>query len=82
MYINDILTSSISLSAHHLLNSLVITGPIPLLLFYVEELNNVAVNAVYSQEKKMLAESPMKELVKLGVTRSSSCPMVYQSQKP
>ena len=72
MYINDIL-------AHHLLNSLVITGPIPLLLFYVEELNNVVMNAFYSQEKKkMLAESPMKELVKLGVIRSSSCLMVYR----
>ena len=79
MYINDILlTSSISLSAHHLLNSLVITGPIPLPLFYVEELNNVVMNTVYSQEKKMLAESPMKELVKLGVTRSSSYAMVYR----
>ena len=51
MYINDILlTSNISLAAHHLLNSLVITGPIPLPLFYVEELNSVVMNAVISKD--------------------------------
>ena len=75
MYINDILTNNISLLAHHLLNSLVITGPIPLPLFYVEELNNVVMNAVSS--KRTWAESPMKELVKLGVVRSSSYPIIY-----
>ena len=78
IYINDILTNSISLPAHHLLNSLVITGAIPLPLFYVEELNNVVMNAVPSQEKKKIqAESPMKELLKFRVIRSSSCPVVY-----
>ena len=75
MYINDILTDNISLPAHHLLNSLVITGPIPLPLFYVEELNNVVMNAVSS--KRTQAESPMNELVKLGVVRSSSYPIIY-----
>ena len=36
-------------------------------------------NAVSSQEKrKMLAESPMKELVKLRVIRSSPYPIVYR----
>ena len=72
MYINDILTNNISSSAHHLLNSLVITGPIPLPLFYVEELNNVVMNAVSNK-----AESPMRQLVKAGVIRSSSYAMVY-----
>ena len=75
MYINDILTNNISLPAHHLLNSLVITGPIPLPLFYVEELNNVVMNAISS--KRTQAESPMNELVKLGVVRSSSYPIIY-----
>ena len=75
MYINDILTNNISLLAYHLLNSLVITGPIPLPLFYVEELNNVVMNAVSSQERK--AESPIKELAKLGIVRSSPYPIVY-----
>ena len=72
MYINDILTNYISLPAHHLLNSLVITGPIPLPLFYVEELNTIVMNSVISK-----AESPMRQLVKAGVIRSSSCAMVY-----
>ena len=80
MYINDILTN-ISWPTHHLLNSLVITGPIPLPLFYVEELNNVVMNAVISKENDVLhefvSESPIKELVKLGVIRSSSYPIVY-----
>ena len=75
MYINDIITTNISWLAHHLLNSLVITGPIPLPLFYVEELNNVVMNAASS--KRTQAESPMKELMKLGVVRSSSYPIVY-----
>ena len=78
MYINDILGTNISLLALHLLNSLIITGPIHLPFFYVKALNNVVMNAVSSQEKrKMLAESPMKELEKLGVIRSSSYAMVY-----
>ena len=77
MYINDIISTNISLLAHHLLNSLVITGPIPLPLFYVEELNNVVMNAISSQEKKIQAESPMKELVKVGAVRSSSYPIIY-----
>ena len=51
------------------------TGPIPLPLFYVEELNNVIMNAVSS--KRVQAESPMKQLIKAGVIRSSSYPMVY-----
>ena len=75
MYVNDILTCNISVAAHHLLNSLVITGPIPLPLFYVEELNNVVMNAVSS--KRVQAESPMKQLVKAGIIRSSPYPMVY-----
>ena len=75
MYVNDILANNISLLAHHLLNSLVITGPIPLPLFYVEELNNVVMNAVSS--KRTWVESPLKELVKLGVVRSSSYPIIY-----
>ena len=77
MYINDILANNISLPAHHLLNSLVITGPIPLPLFYVEELNNVVMNAVISKEKKNIKpESPMKQLLK-GVIRNSCYPIVY-----
>ena len=78
MYINDILTNNISLPAHYLLNSLVITGPIPLPLFYVEELNNVVMNTAVSKEKKRIQnESPIKELVKVGAVRSSSYPIVY-----
>ena len=77
MYINDILTNNISLPAHHLLNSLVITGPILFPFFYFKELNNVAINAVSSQEKWVQAESPMNELIKLGVVRSSSYPIIY-----
>ena len=77
MYISDIISTNISLLAHHLLNFLVITGHIPLPSFYVEELNNVVMNAVSSQEKKIQAESPMKELVKVGAVRSSSYPIIY-----
>ena len=84
MYINDILTNNISLPAHHLLNSLVITGPIPLPLFYVEELNNVVMNAVISKENdvlhKFVSESPIKELLKLGVIRNSCYPIVYHKE--
>ena len=79
LYINDLLTTiNISLPAHHLLNSLVITGPIPLPLFYVEELDNVILNAVYNKEKERTqAESPMKRLVKQGVIRKSCYPILY-----
>ena len=72
MYINDILTYNTSCPAHHLLHSLVIAGPIPLPLFYVEELNNVVMNTVIGK-----AESPMKQLVKAGVIRTLPYPMVY-----
>ena len=75
MYINDILTYNISVAAHHILNSLIITGPIPLPLFYVEELDNVVMNAVNS--KRVQAESLMKQLVKAGIIRNSPYPMVY-----
>ena len=84
MYINDILSSTISVSSHHLLNSLVITGPIPVPLFYVEELNNVIINAIISKEKNKMSqphsytpESPMKQLIKGGVIRNSCYPIVY-----
>ena len=80
MYINDILNtnSNISLSAHHLLNCLAITGPIPLPLFYVEELDNVIMNAVFNKEKKRIqAKSPMKQLIKEGVIRRSCYPILY-----
>ena len=83
MYINDILSTTISLTAHHLLNSLIITGPIPLPLFYVEELNNVVMNAVISKEKTephmFIFESPMKQLVQGGVIRNSCYPIVYHA---
>ena len=78
MYINDLLSTTInvSLPAHHLLNCLVITGSIPLPLFYVEELNNIVMNAVISKEKKKLqelhgfvSESPIEQLAKEGVIR-------------
>ena len=81
MYINDILTNNISLLAHHLLNSLVITGRIPLPLFYIEELNNVVMNAVISKEKKIIQdESPVKQLVKEGVIRNACYPIVYHKE--
>ena len=42
-------------------------GPISLPLFYVEERNNVVINAVISKEKKRIQdESPVKQLVKEG----------------
>ena len=86
MYTNDLLstTINISLPAHQLLNCLVITGPIPLPLFYVDELNNVVMNAVISKEKKrfqslhgIVSESPMKQLVTEGVIRNFCNPIVY-----
>ena len=80
LYINDILntTSNISLPAHHLLKSLTITGPIPLPWFYVEELDNVVMNAVFNKEKKRIqAESPMNQLIKEGVIRRSCYPILY-----
>ena len=80
LYISDILstTSNISLPAHHLLNCLAITGPIPLPLFYVEELDNVIMNAVFNKEKKRIqAKSPMKQLIKEGVIRRSCYPILY-----
>ena len=80
LYISDILntTSNISLPAHHLLKSLAITGPIPLPLFYVEELDNVVMNAVFNKEKKRIqAESPMNQLIKEGVIRRSCYPILY-----
>ena len=80
LYINDILstTRNISLPAHHLLNSLAIIGPIPLPLFYVEELDIVVMNAIFNKgKKKIQAESPMKQLVGAGVIRYSSYPIVY-----
>ena len=84
MYINDILTSNISLPAHHLLNSLVMTGPIPLPLFYVEELNNVVMNAVINKDNdglhEFVSESPMKRLVKVGVIRNACYPIVYHKE--
>ena len=54
LYISDILntTSNISLPAHHLLNCLTITEPIPLPLFYVEELNNVVMNTVSIKRRR------------------------------
>ena len=86
MYINDILSTTISLTAHHLLNSLIITGHIPLPLFFVEELNNVVMNVVISKEKNMMpephmfiSESPMKQLVQGGVIRKSCYPIVYHA---
>ena len=80
LFINDLLStiSTISLPAHHLLNSLAITGPIPLPLFYVEELDNVVMNAVFNKEKRRIqAESPMKQLIKEGVIRRSCYPILY-----
>ena len=80
LYVNDLLSTAhnISLPAHHLLNSLVITRPIPLPLFYVEELDNVVISAVYSKEKERIqAESPMKQLIKEGVIRKSCYPILY-----
>ena len=80
LYINDLLstTRNISLPAHHLLNSLAITGPIPLPLFYVEELDNVIMNAVFNKEEiRIQAESPMKQLIKEGVIRKSCYPILY-----
>ena len=80
LFINDLLStiSNISLPAHHLLNSLAITGPIPLPSFYVEELDNVVMNAVFNKEKRRIqAESPMKQLIKEGVIRRSCYPIVY-----
>ena len=79
LYINDLLstTCNISLPAHHLLNCLAITGPIPLPVFYVEELDNVVMNAVFNKEKRIQAESPMKQLIKGGVIRKSCYPIVY-----
>ena len=81
LYINDILstTRNISLPAHHLLNSLAVTGPIPLALFYVEELDNVVMNAVFNKEKRRIqVESPMKQLIKEGIIRRSCYPIVYR----
>ena len=53
-------------------------GPIPLPLFYVEELDNVVMNAVFIKEKKRIqAESPMKQLIKEGVIRRSCFPILY-----
>ena len=87
MYINDILfstTSNISLPAYQLLNSLVITGPIPLPLFYVEGLNNVIMNAVTCKEKDELYEFafelPIKQLLKVGVIRNACYPIVYHKE--
>ena len=81
LFINDLLCtiSNISLPALHLLNSLAITGPIPLPLFYFEELDNVVMNAVFNKEEKrrIQAESPMKQLIKEGVIRGSCYPIVY-----
>lgn len=86
MYINDLLstTINISLPARHLLNTLVTVGPIPLPSFYVEELDNVVVNAVISKEKKRIealrefvCESPMKQLKREGVIRNFCYPLVY-----
>ena len=80
LYINDLLstTRNISLPAHHLLNCLAITGPIPLPVFYVEELDNVVMNAVFNKEEKRIqAESPMKQLEKEGVIRKFCYPILY-----
>ena len=84
MYINDILNATISLTGHQLLNSLVITGPIPLPSFYVEELNNVVMNAAICKDKDRtqephisISETPMKQLVHGGVIRNSCYPLVY-----
>ena len=84
VYINDILINNISLPAHHLLNTLIITGPIPLPLFYVEELNNVVMNAVISKENDVLhefvSEPPMNQLIKVGVIRNACYPTVYHKE--
>ena len=84
LYINDLLSNIFSLPANQLLNTLVVTGPIPLPLFYVEELNNLVTNAVISNEEKMMQElqefipeSPMNQLAKGGVIRNSCYPLVY-----
>ena len=80
LFINDLLStiSNISLPAHHLLGSLAITGPIPLPMFYVEELDNVVMNAVFiKEEKRIQTESPMKQLIKEGVIRKSCYPILY-----
>ena len=80
MYISDILstTSNISLPAHHLLSCIAITGPLPLPLFYAEELEKVVMNAVFNKEKKRIqAESPMKQLIKEGVIRRLCYPIIY-----
>ena len=82
MYINDILstTSNISLPAHHLINALIITGPISLPLFYAKELDNVVMNAVFSKERRIQAESLMEQLMKEGVIRNSCYPTVYHKE--
>ena len=87
IYINDILlsaTSNIPLPAYQLLNSLVITGHIPLLLLNVKGLNNVVMNAFIGKEKDELhefaSESPMKQLLKVGVIRNACYPMVYHKE--
>jgi len=87
MYINDMLSLgsiNVSLPAQHLLNCLILFGPIPLPLFYVEELDNVVISAVISKEKKRMQtlhefvpESPMKQLGKVGVIRKYCYPIVY-----
>ena len=84
LYINDLLSNIFSLPANQLLNILVMTGPVPLPLFYVEELNNIVTNAIISNEKKMMQElqefipvSPMNQLAKGGVIRNSCYPLVY-----
>ena len=86
MYINDILNATISLTGHQLLNSLVITRPIPLPLFYVEELNNVVMNAAICKDKDkiqetrtFISETPMKQLVRGGVIRNSCYPIIYHA---
>ena len=86
LYVNDILSTTISLTAYQLLNSLVITGPVVLPLFYVEELNNVVMNAAISKDKNrmqeprtFISETPLKQLVRGGVIRNSGYPIVYHA---
>ena len=88
LYTCTSMSTTISLTAHHLLNSLIITGPIPLPSFYIEELSNVVMNTVISEEKNMMpephmfiSESPMKQLMIIqgGVIRSSCYRIVYHA---
>ena len=67
-----------SISAHHLLNCLCVTGPIPIPLFLIEELDNIITKAVSGKNNGMQSSvTPLTKQLEIEVLRNYSHVFLY-----